>query len=151
MKRTGIILLALTLVVSGVTTGFAQRNSSVDILRSGLLGAGAGAIGGAASGADTNDLWIGALTGAGVNIVGGSLLDLITAGNSVNTGQQAMNVRPVRVAHATAKPVRRPQNYYPQQQVVVQRYSYSPEYEDAYLSGYNAGYLKGYKEGVRER
>ena len=49
--------------------------SSQDLLRQGLLGAGAGAVGGAASGAKGRDIWKGALAGAGVNIVGGALLD----------------------------------------------------------------------------
>ena len=41
-----------------------------DLLKEGLLGAGAGAVGGLASGAKGGDVWKGALAGAGVNIVG---------------------------------------------------------------------------------
>ncbi len=64
-----VLLLAFTMPLE-VMAG--SRDSS-DLLRQGLLGAGAGAVGGAASGAKGRDVWKGALAGAGVNIIGGKV------------------------------------------------------------------------------
>jgi hypothetical protein len=115
---SGIFLFVFAM--SGVS--FADRNSS-KLLREGLLGAGAGAVGGAASGAKGGDVWKGALAGAGVNIVGGALLDSIS-GEQVNTVQKVDNTAP--------------------------RQAYSNGYEDGYASGYKKGYTDGYKEGLKE-
>jgi hypothetical protein len=145
MKRTGIILLVAVFLGSEASTCLA-RSSSVDIIRSGLLGAGAGAIGGAASGADSNDLWIGALTGAGVNIIGGSLLDLMAEGNTGGTVQRPINAYSMNVV-----PVRRSYSSRPKQRILSQRHSYGPENEEAYLAGYKAGYVEGYKDGLDTR
>jgi hypothetical protein len=122
-------LLVCLIVVAVIITlpleeGFAaRRNSSSDIIRSGLLGAGAGAIGGAASGAKGGDLWKGALAGAGVNIVGGALLDSMS-GEHVSDVQDVDSVSP--------------------------RTAYSDGYEAGYANGYKRGYTEGYKEGLKE-
>jgi len=102
---------------------FAETNSSSDILRSGLLGAGAGAVGGAASGAKGRDVWKGALAGAGVNILGGALLDSMS-GEKVRDVQEVDSTNP--------------------------RTAYSDGYEDGYRNGYKKGYTDGYKEGLKE-
>ncbi len=121
MKK--IVTLALIVAfVLGSMTVFADRDSS-DILRQGLLGAGAGAVGGAASGAKGGDIWKGALAGAGVNILGGALLDSIS-GEKVSSTQQVDNSHP--------------------------RDAYSQGYQDGYNNGYKAGYTSGYKEGLQE-
>ncbi|MFH1837828.1 MAG: hypothetical protein ABH862_06940 [Candidatus Omnitrophota bacterium] len=105
---------------------YAQKSSS-DILKEGLLGAGAGAVGGAASGAKGGDLWKGALAGAGVNVVGGALLDSISG-----------------------EPVR-------QQSRVQQMPSddaYKTGYQDGYTNGYKTGYAaasnEAYSQGYRD-
>ena len=118
-----IILVALMVLMS-FSEGFAQRRkTSSDLLREGLLGAGAGAVGGAASGAKGGDIWKGALAGAGVNIVGGALLDSMS-GNQVDTTDRVDSVSP--------------------------RTAYSDGYEAGYQNGYKKGYTEGYKDGLQE-
>lgn len=121
--RTLICLIIIGLVVSmPLAESFAGSNSS-DILRQGLLGAGAGAVGGAASGAKGGDVWKGALAGAGVNIIGGALLDSMS-GEKVQNTQQVDSQTP--------------------------RNAYSDGYQEGYQNGYKTGYTQGYKEGLKE-
>ena len=145
MKRMTFVSLVLALCVSFVLPCMAQTNF-VEILKSGLLGAGAGAVGGAASGAKGAEIWKGALAGAGVNVVGGALLDTMT--------QQTTTVR----SQGYYEP--QPQTYYarPQRQATyvqaqpvytTQSLSYEDIYQQAYNAGYNAGYNEGYKAGYK--
>ena len=121
--RILIAVLIVSLVVAlPLSDCFAQKSSS-DLLKEGLLGAGAGAVGGAASGAKGGDLWKGALAGAGVNIIGGALLDSMS-------GEKVRNVQEVD----SQSP----------------RTAYSDGYEDGYANGYKKGYTEGYKEGMNE-
>ena len=113
-------LIMLLVVSFPLATSYAAKSSS-DLLREGLLGAGAGAVGGAASGAKGGDIWKGALAGAGVNIVGGALLDSMS-GEKVQNTQQVDNYNTPRNA-------------------------YSEGYQEGYQNGYKAGYTQGYKEG----
>ncbi len=122
MKRTFAILIALTLLL-GVSLSYGGQKGSGDILKEGLLGAGAGAIGGAVSGGDSGDLWKGALAGAGVNIVGGALLDSIT-GEQVGTVQEVQTLSP--------------------------QDAYGQGYSEGFNNGFKQGYTQGYKEGLKE-
>ncbi len=128
VKKIAVVGLAVLLMLSFVVPAMAQqdRNSSSNILKQGLLGAGAGAVGGAASGGKGGDIWKGALAGAGVNIVGGALLDAIS-GEQVKSESQVQQV-----------------------QQMPARDAYSQGYNDGYNNGYKAGYTEGYKEGIRE-
>ena len=124
MKKIFILLLIATFLMTVIEPSMAQRNNSYStLLRSGLLGAGAGAIGGAASGAKGDDIWKGALAGVGVNIIGGALLDAIS-------GERVQQERTV--------------------QTMPTRDAYSQGYQDGYYNGYKAGYTEGYKEGIKE-
>ncbi len=116
------LLLAFALVFFSAAESAADRRSS-DILRQGLLGAGSGAVGGAASGARGGDLWKGALAGAGVNIVGGALLDSIS-GEKVADTREVDRMSPQR--------------------------AYSDGYQEGYENAYRAGYAAGYREGLLE-
>lgn len=116
-----LIIIAL-LVAMPLHESFAGKSSS-DLLREGLLGAGAGAVGGAASGAKGGDIWKGALAGAGVNIIGGALLDSIS-------GEQVDHTDQVDAS--------------------TSRDAYSNGYQEGYQNGYKAGYTQGYKEGLKE-
>ena len=118
MKRIFAALMVTALVATGVVC-YAQQN----IIREGLLGAGAGAVGGAVSGGDSDDLWKGALAGAGVNIIGGALLDSIT-------GEQV----------GTVKEVRR----------LSSEDAYASGYNEGFSNGFKQGYTQGYKEGIKE-
>lgn len=118
------VITLIAIIAMPIAESFAaRRNSSSDILRSGLLGAGAGAVGGAASGAKGGDLWKGALAGAGVNILGGALLDSMS-GEKVRDVEEVDSVSP--------------------------RTAYSDGYEDGYRNGYKKGYTDGYKENLKE-
>jgi hypothetical protein len=120
------IFIACFIVVAFVMAFFshdAMAASSSDILKQGLLGAGSGAVGGAASGAKGGDLWKGALAGAGVNIVGGALLDSIS-GEKVQSTQKVDQMD--------------------------SRSAYQDGYQDGYNMGYKKGYQDGYKDGMKE-
>jgi hypothetical protein len=121
MKRVYAVLIITTFIVA-CSLSYAGQGAG-DILREGLLGAGAGAVGGAASGADSDDLWKGALAGAGVNIVGGALLDAIT-GEQVNTVQQVQTMNP--------------------------QDAYGNGYSEGFNNGFKQGYMEGYKTGLKE-
>ena len=118
-----IVVVVLSMMVVFPVDQSLAGSSSSDILKQGLLGAGSGAVGGAASGAKGGNLWKGALAGAGVNIVGGALLDSLS-GEKVNNTQN--------VDSSTS------------------RDAYSQGYQDGYQNGYKAGYTQGYKDGLKE-
>ncbi len=122
MKKFFILILICSLLLFEGIPAFSASSSS-DILRQGLLGAGAGAVGGAASGAKGRDVWKGALAGAGVNIIGGALLDSIS-GEKVQSSERV--------------------------QQLPSRDAYGQGYQDGYYNGYKAGYTEGYKEGLKE-
>jgi len=147
MKKSFVILLILMSNAVFVLSCSAQ-DSAISIIRSGLLGAGAGAVGGAASGAKGGEIWKGALAGAGTNIVGGALLDVLTQQNTPATTQRY---------YASA-----PQNYVVQPQYVTyaQPVAYAqPKYtnsggngnfDDIFQQGYYQGYKDGYAEGYKD-
>jgi hypothetical protein len=120
VKKTSVGILVFLFVLSSFS--LEVFGDSSDILRQGLLGAGAGAVGGAASGAKGRDVWKGALAGAGVNIVGGALLDSMSG-----------------------EKVKKQENVDP-----APRDAYSEGYTDGYNNGYKQGYVQGYKDGIRE-
>jgi hypothetical protein len=124
MKMRSLIIITILVVAVFFcqAASFADSNSS-DILKQGLLGAGSGAVGGAASGARGGDIWKGALAGAGVNIVGGALLDSIS-------GKKVAETKKVDNMSA--------QN------------AYSDGYQSGYGNGYKGGYTEGYREGILE-
>ncbi|MFH1394621.1 MAG: hypothetical protein ABIH09_00485 [Candidatus Omnitrophota bacterium] len=126
MKMRLVICFILVFGIFVLTAGdtFAARKSSSDLLKEGLLGAGAGAVGGAASGAKGGNVWKGALAGAGVSIIGGALLDSLS-GEKVDDVNSVDSVSP--------------------------RTAYSDGYEAGYGNGYKKGYTDGYKEALQER
>ena len=141
MKTLFTLLLIAVFVVFSVIPSSAQRMSSSDILKAGLLGAGSGAVGGLASGGDGNDVWKGALAGMGVNIIGGALLDAITQGSGgASYGETTYVTQPQYQVQ--------PQNYQPQAQYYPQaQYQAQSQPMSTYNEGYQAGYYNGYKEG----
>lgn len=122
MKNLSVILFAAIFLLAAAVT-YAGQKTSADILKEGLLGAGAGTVGGLVSGAKGGDVWKGALAGAGVNIVGGALLDAIS-GEQVNSVDRVQQLNP--------------------------QDAYSQGYQDGFNNGYKQGYTQGYKEGVKE-
>jgi hypothetical protein len=132
--RSFISVLVLLLVFTFLLTGdsFARNRSSSDLLREGLLGAGAGAAGSAVGGGNAGT---GALVGAGVNILGGALLDSMSNDQQEDYPPQRRTYDP------------EPAGTY---QTGTPGGSYSQGYEDGYSNGYKKGYTDGYKEGLKE-
>jgi len=121
MKR--VLLISVLIFAVCLTVSSDADNKSSDLLKKGLLGAGAGAVGGAASGAKGDDVWKGALAGAGVNIIGGALLDSIS-------GERVNDVDRV--------------------QRLDSQDAYSSGYTEGFNNGYKQGYTQGYKDGIKE-
>ena len=120
--RTKLFICLLVVAVMALLPleeGFAGSSSN-EILKRGLLGAGAGAAGSAAGGGNVGT---GALVGAGVNVLGGALLDSMS-GEKVEDVNNVDSVSP--------------------------RTAYSDGYEAGYGNGYKKGYTDGYKEGLKE-
>ena len=123
MKKILIVILIATFMLTGSISCAAARKTSSDLLKEGLLGAGAGAVGGLASGAKGGDVWKGALAGAGVNIIGGALLDSIS-------GEKVGSVQDVESMDSQS--------------------AFGTGYKEGFNSGYKQGYTQGYKEGLKE-
>lgn len=76
MKNIYVILIVLLIVTLAYSPAWSQDDDSTrNILKQGLLGAGTGAIAAGASGGNAGK---GALIGAGTNVIGGALLDMLT-------------------------------------------------------------------------
>lgn len=85
-KRLGLTLLLVTAVFSASPVkAYSDEDSSRNILKQGLLGAGTGAIASSASGGNAGK---GALIGAGTNVIGGALLDTLFSGGSSQQPRQ---------------------------------------------------------------
>ncbi len=123
LKKMASIFFISAMIIMVADTSFAASNSSSDLIKQGLLGAGAGAVGGAASGAKGGDIWKGALAGAGVNILGGALLDSIS-GEKVAKEENVERLGP--------------------------RDAYQGAYQDGFNNGYKAGFTQGFKDGISE-
>lgn len=117
------IALAVAFMLGLLTTVcFAQQDEgSKKVLKEGLMGAATGAIASSASGGEAGK---GALIGAGVNVVGGALLDTITA-----------------PAHGTTRTV-------PVEQAEASSSLYQQGYQAGYQKGFQDGYDKGYAAGI---
>src|SRR3990167_7125192 len=71
---TTFMILSVTVLIGSFS--YATEEETRNVLKQGLLGAGTGAI---ASGASGGNAGTGALIGAGTGVIGGALLDAITA------------------------------------------------------------------------
>lgn len=142
MKNRYLFLIAVLICAVSVVlpAAYAEDNDTTrDLLKEGLVDAGAGerveapveaaeeAPVEATEGAPVEEkgkyLWNGALAGAGVNIVGGELLDSLS-------GEKVENVQQVDASSP--------------------RDAYSDGYQEGYQNGYKAGYTEGYREGLKE-
>lgn len=142
MKKTLIMMLS---VLSLVAFSQTARADSVAILRQGLLGAGTGAIATAATGGRGDGIWQGALIGAGVNVVGGALLDVIT-------GQQVGTVyvnQPRQVAYVSQPASYSPARY-AQPSGQQRRKDMREKLRRMYKTGFDNGYRQGYQDGYSD-
>ena len=111
-------------IAAGLLAGTGQAYAELDfqsLIREGLLGAGVGAI---SAGVGKGNAGTGALVGAGVNIIGGSLLSFLTAPSSGGAGQTVYAQQ--RQVYAS-QPVyySQPQTTYAQPQPVYTQSTYS--------------------------
>ena len=126
MRKTIVLSVILLLaMVSFQKTARAEGDSS-EILKTGLLGAATGAIASEASGGKAGK---GALIGAGTNVIGGALFDVIS-GSGKKSSQPAQAV--------------------PQQQVYYQQVPATGQAGDPYQETYNRGFQDGYRQGYRD-
>ncbi len=120
---SGILCLGLSAFAGG-TDPYGNEDPNKKILKSGLLGAGTGAIASSASGGDAGK---GALIGAGTNVVGGALLDMLTTPSQPAQPQYAQ--QPV-YQQAPAQYVQQQPVYDNRQPVYYQQPVYQPVQED---------------------
>jgi len=151
MKKITLLVMVFAVLLGTANIGFAQKGN-IDIIRQGLLGAGAGAIASSVSGGKSDNLWIGALTGAGVNIIGGSLLDIITEKNDTGTVPAAgyyNSYSPAYRYSGSTRPVYIRRREYVNNTVAASQNTYSDEFMEGFNMGYKEGYMAGYKEAVK--
>ena len=75
MSKITILLIALSIITIAANAAYCQDDSTRQVLKQGLLGAGTGAIAAGASGGRAGE---GALIGAGTGVIGSALLDALT-------------------------------------------------------------------------
>lgn len=85
-KKISVVSATALFFLFAVNAAYSDEEGTRNVLKQGLLGAGTGAI---ASGASGGNAGTGALIGAGTGVIGGALLDAITA-------PPASSSRPVR-------------------------------------------------------
>ena len=107
LRIMAVIAISLVTIMVAADAVYCQDDDSTrNVLKQGLLGAGTGAIAAGASGGNAGQ---GALIGAGTGVIGGALLDAITA-----------PPQPRRVYRRPQQPPPQPQPQMQQQNVQVQ-------------------------------
>ena len=84
------VFMAVLFTFAAATAAYSIEENTKNVLQQGLLGAGTGAI---ASGVSGGNAGTGALIGAGTNVVGGALLDAMTA-PPASTGRSSRRSAP---------------------------------------------------------
>ena len=135
----------IVLVLISATACTAVYADSVAILKQGLLGAGSGAVASAMSGGRNDRIWQGALAGAGVTVIGGALLDMLT-GQQVGTVTYVNQAQPYVVE---ARPVMVVQQA-PARRVRQNAATYRRVYRQGFRDGYRQGYRDGYDDASYE-
>lgn len=136
MKKLSILIAVM--MTSAVLCQAAYADS-IAVLRQGLLGAGTGAIATAATGSKGDRIWQGALIGAGVNVVGGALLDIIT-GERVGAVTYVQPSQPIVYVQKAQPAAIQYQLVRPRRTNSAQRRIYKQGFRDGYDRGYQDGY-----------
>jgi len=132
MKRLSILIIVCLISATFYSTAYAD---SIAVLKQGILGAGTGAVASAMSGGKSDRVWQGALVGAGITVVGGALLDMLT-GERIETVTYARNVQPAVIVTPARRA--RPST------------AYRRVYKQGFRNGYNQGYRDGYEDAEYE-
>ena len=117
----GMVICPSSLVLASGQDYYGNEDPNKKIIKQGLLGAGVGAISAGASGGDAGK---GALIGAGTNVIGGALLDTLTAPSAPR--QQAVQYVQTAPAYNT-QPQYQTQSY-PVQPQTAYRVDQQPVY-----------------------
>ncbi len=130
MKHLSILIIACLISVTFCSTTYADN---IAVLKQGLLGAGTGAIAAGMAGGRGDRVWQSALAGAGITIIGGALLDMLT-GERVGTVTYMRGARPAVVMAPVSRA--RP------------NIAYRRVYRQGFRNGYNQGYRDGYEDAA---
>lgn len=130
MRYLSILIVACLISVTFCSTTYADN---IAVLKQGLLGAGTGAVASAMSGGRGDRVWQSALAGAGITVIGGALLDMLTR-ERVGTVTYVRGAQPV----AVIAPVRRARP----------NTAYRRVYRQGFRNGYNQGYRDGYEDAA---
>ena len=141
MRKTAIIVAAIVGVALIAPRGWADEETAKKILKEGLLGAGVGAVSSAASGGKAGK---GALIGAGTNVVGGAVIDLLTGGGRPSEPPPASYPQP----QPTYTPP--PQPVYAQPAAAYPPASTGGDYQAGYQKGYQEGFQQGFQQGLQQ-
>jgi len=150
MRLLSILIIISLMSLTFYTVTYAD---SIAVLKQGLIGAGTGAVATAMSGSKGNAVWKGALIGAGVTVVGGALLDVLTGervGNVTYVSQaQSANyvMQPQQVTYVTqAQPVRVITPMVSPMNRARPNSIHRRIYRQGFRNGYNQGYQDGYED-----
>ena len=133
MKTAGVVVAwGVALAVLAPQVRADDQDAAKKIIKDGLLGAGVGAVSASASGGKAGK---GALIGAGTNVVGGAVLDMLTGSGTPR--------EPVAPAYPPPAPTYQ-QGAYPQPVAAV-----GNDYQTGYQKGYQDGFQQGYQQGLQ--
>lgn len=79
MKRGLLVVMIFLLLVNLTVYSYDDDDRGGRYMRDGFVGAASGVVGSFASGADSSDVWKGALAGMGVSLIGGAIADSMTS------------------------------------------------------------------------
>ncbi|MBI4431880.1 MAG: hypothetical protein HY592_00125 [Candidatus Omnitrophica bacterium] len=111
-----VLFSGSVLMAGGQDYSGGQEDPNKKILKQGLLGAGTGAIASSASGGDAGK---GALIGAGTNVIGGALLDTLTAPAPQQQQPQQVQYAQAAPTQYASYPVQAQTTYQPVEQAPV--------------------------------
>lgn len=135
-KQLGVVIVAVLALTA--PRAWADDEAAKKILKDGILGAGVGAVSAGASGGKAGK---GALIGAGTNVVGGAVIDLLTG-----SGQPKEPAYP-QPAPTYPQPTYPAQTTYPGSVPAPTAGDYQTGYQKGYQEGFNQGFQQGLQQG----
>ena len=136
MRQTYVTIVAVLAFMTPRV--WADDETAKKILKDGLVGAGVGAVSSAASGGKAGK---GALIGAGANVVGGAVVDLLTGGGRPS--------EPPPSAYPQPPPTYTP-GAYPQPVATYPSIPTGNDYQTGYQKGYQEGFQQGFQQGLQQ-
>ena len=131
MARRHTYIMIVAALALTAPRGWADDEAAKKILKEGLVGAGVGAVSAQASGGKAGK---GELIGAGTNVVGNAVVDLLTGGSQPS--------EPAAPAYPQPAPTYTPGAYPPAPTV--------SDYQTGYQKGYQEGFQQGFQQGLQQ-